>query len=529
MKLLILIVSVLLCSQSNILSQSQNHTQWDVIDLTFSGNPRPECPFTTEFGAVITHESGREMRVPGFYNDNDIWIIRFSPPLTGRWSYTTYSGSGELDGRHGEIRVGPAESAEIHGPISISEQNPQRFTYQDGTSWFPLAFEIDWLFALDAENPDDIPRTRQIVKHIEENGFNKVIINVYAYDAGWGERHRIDPRFNFAKPSVFPFGGTNEDPDHETLNIDFFKHFDRVIAHLNEKGIVAHMMIYVWNKYVNWPSPGSEEDNMYFDYVVKRYQAYPNLIWDISKEALAYGMDDMDYITGRIDRLRKLDGHKRLVTVHDFSYCRRHPDKVDFISVQEWKPNLYNEMQNIVESFPETPVFNVEHGGYEQTMHTIFHGAFTNAEICLKRTYICIFAGTYSTYYWQNASWYELVYDPFSLPVENQPKFHYYKHLTNFFSNFDYNKLVPDQYFYSTYVLTNNEDTFIYLLPWHGFSIEGMAPRQARGKRIEIQWFDPLTGEYSEKTERNMGDWTGIRKPGSIDSPFALVVLRIID
>lgn len=64
-----------------------------------------------------------------------------------------------------------------------------------------------------------------------------------------------------------------------------------------------------------------------FDYLVKRYQAFPNLIWDISKEALAYGMDDMDYIVERIDRLRKLDGHKRLVTVHDYNFYRNHLTK----------------------------------------------------------------------------------------------------------------------------------------------------------------------------------------------------------
>jgi hypothetical protein len=507
-------------------AHAANHETWDVIDLSFRGSPGRSNPFTVDFGAVITHESGMKMKVPGFYNGNNSWIVRFSPPEPGRWTYTTWSEVRALNSQKGELKVAPSGA---RGPVRIAENNRQRLAYSDGTPYFSLAFEIDWLFALDADNPRDIPRTRQIVGHIAENGFNKAIINVYAYDAGWGEKHLIDPRFNFAKPDIFPFGGTNEIPDHGTLNIDFFKHFDRVMHELNDKGVIAHLMIYVWNKFVNWPSPGSDHDNMYFDYVVKRYQAYPNLIWDISKEALAYGMDDMDYITGRIDRLRDLDAHKRLVTVHDYSYCRAHPDKIDFISVQEWKPNLYNEMLDIVQRFPQMPVYNVEHGGYEQTMHTIFHGAYTNPEICLKRTYVCYFAGTYPTYYWQNASWYELVYDPFSLPAENQPKFHYYRHLMDFFSNFDYNTLVPAQYFYSSYVLTNNKDTFIYLLPWHGYSLEGMAPRQARGKKVEIQWFDPLTGEYSEKTERQLGEWTGIRKPGRISSPFALAVIKIID
>ncbi|NJL30154.1 MAG: DUF4038 domain-containing protein, partial [Phycisphaerales bacterium] len=161
-------------------------------------------------------------------------------------------------------------------------------------------------------------------------------MNVYAYDARWGERDKIDNKYDFSKPSYCLFGGTNENPDFSTLNFEFFNHLDRVIAHLNEQGIVAHLMMYVWNKQVNWPAPNSLEDNRYFDYIVKRYQAFPNIIWDVSKEALLYGRNDKEYINSRIDRVRRLDGHERLLTVHDYDYCSSFPNKVDFISIQDW-------------------------------------------------------------------------------------------------------------------------------------------------------------------------------------------------
>ena len=146
----------------------------------------------------------------------------------------------------------------------------------------------------------------------------------------------MEDAFEYGSPRVFPFGGDNTKPDHATLNVEYFQRLDRVIDYLDEKGIAAHLMIYVWNKLVNWPEANSPEDNRYFDYVVKRYQAFPNMVWDISKEALGYGRDDVHYITDRIDRLRQLDAHKRLVTVHDYGYNRRFPKKVDFISVQLW-------------------------------------------------------------------------------------------------------------------------------------------------------------------------------------------------
>ena len=52
------------------------------------------------------------------------------------------------------------------------------------------------------------------------------------------------------------------------VNLDFFNHFDQIIALMNELDITAHIMIYVWNKNVNWPEVDSPDDNRYFDYVV---------------------------------------------------------------------------------------------------------------------------------------------------------------------------------------------------------------------------------------------------------------------
>lgn len=526
---ILLLTGFIIAYGTPLFAQNYSAEKWQVIDMVFKSRKAVPEPLLTGFNVTLRHESGQILEIPGFWNGTNEFVIRFSPSLEGKWLYQIHSSIPGLSGKKGEILVTPATKPNRKGAVRVSADNRQRFVYEDGTTYFPMAFEIDWLFAIDALNKQDIPNTRQIVAALQKHKFNKVIMNVYAYDAGWGEREKIDPRYNFAAPEIFPFGGTNKEPDYTTLNIDFFKHLDRVLMHLHENEIVSHLMIYVWNKKVNWPKPGSAEDNLFFEYVVKRYQAFPNLIWDISKEALAYGMDDMDYIAERIDRLRKLDAYKRLVTVHDYSFCRAYPNKVDFVSIQEWRPNLYNEMIEVAGRHLDKPIFNVEHGGYEQTMHTIFHGAYVDPEVVLERTYTCLFAGTYSTYYWQNTSWYELVYDPFSLPAEKQPHFKYYKNLMDFFGKYDYNKLTAKQYFYSPYCLTDNKKLFIYLLPYGTYSLEGTPDIQVQQKQVEIQWFNPLTGEYTETVKRKMGSWTGISKPASMDSPFCLVVIKVTE
>ena len=52
-----------------------------------------------------------------------------------------------------------------------------------------------------------------------------------------------------------------------------------MVSAMDKYNIAAHLMIYVWNKKVNWPEAETTADNMYFDYVIKRYQAFENVIW----------------------------------------------------------------------------------------------------------------------------------------------------------------------------------------------------------------------------------------------------------
>mgnify|MGYP005852601855 FL=1 len=98
----------------------------------------------------------------------------------------------------------------------------------------------------------------------------------------------------------------------------------------------------------------------------------------------------------------------------------------------------------------------------------------------------------------------------------------------DFFKQYNYNELVPAQYFYSPYCLTNKHDTWIYLVTSGMYALEGMAPKEMKGFSVAIQWFNPLTGEYSETETREMGSWTSIKKPADITSPFSLVVIKKI-
>jgi len=378
-------------------SKSIAAKQWKTLEFEVS-LPRSDAnPFDLHPLARCDGPDGESFATPAYYTGESNYTFRISFPESGNWVVASQETRDEW-----KVSVSSADS-DTFGPTVIEKDNPQHFHYANGKPNFVLAYEADWLFALDLES-DNLERTQTLLKDIKDNGFNQIVMNVYAHDVNWEKDSELPARYDFSAPSQWPYGGDNANPDYSRLNLKFFDHLDSIISMMNAMDLTAHLMIYVWNKNVNWPESDSREDNRYYDYVVSRYQGFPNIVWDISKEATGYGHNDMSYIVRRIERLRGMDGHKRLVTVHSFSYCAKYPETVDFISYQSWTASLYNRMLETYREYSDKPIFNIEHGGYEIGPYHVFDGDYDDPVACLDRNYQCIFSGTYSTYYWQDTS-----------------------------------------------------------------------------------------------------------------------------
>lgn len=484
--------------------------RWEVIDIVFHTKEDVENPFNVRFGAEFTGPISGVLHLPGFYDGNNNFIIRFSGSAVGTWNFVTSSSVPALAGKSGKITVSACRDSLQHGPLIVSR--PNHFSYADGTPCFLLSYETDWLFALDYHNPD-LPKTRKLLSTIRSYGFNQVIMNVYAYNTTWKRDPSLKKKYDYSDPDCYPFGGTNGNPDFNTLNTGFFDHLDKVIHLLDSYHIEAHLMIYVWNKGVNWPPMNSYGDNLYFDYVIKRYQAYPNIVWDVAKEALSYGRCDMAYVTERISRIRRLDAYRRLITVHDYKYCSRNPGQVDFISVQDWQSDLHSGMMKIAERDYGKPIFNIENGGYERGPYTVFKGDYTDPVACLWRNYQTAFAGIYSNYYWEDTAWNVIIPDPMDLPDSTRPKLTYYKYFSDLFSRFNFASLAPVQDVSSSgFALTDGKGTYLFLVPSQNSGIS-LTLKQLAGIDARISWFDPLTGKYFDSHTQTIEAWQHLDIP----------------
>ena len=114
-----------------------------------------------------------------------------------------------------------------------------------------------------------------------------------------------------------------------------------------------------------------------------------------------------------------------------------------------------------------------------------------------------VFAGVYSTYYWQDTSWNVIIYNPFEQPADFiKPKFEYFKHMASLFEVFDFAAFTPDyRKNGSGYNLNNSQGTHLIYVSKDNFQM-------SRGNRYlypkdevkrDYQWFNTLTGEFTEQ------------------------------
>jgi len=510
---------------------------WDNCDFGFTCSGFEGNPYDIRLWGIFSGPGRETLRVPGFYDGDGQWIIRFMPPSPGQWDFVTESDISELNGRKGSV-TSEQRSAEHGakgncGQIVVRRDNPQYLMWENGDAYFLLGFEADWLGLIDfdpkqgsEECGEDIPHARQFIDEIAEQGFNHVVMNVYAHDVHWEGKLGRDSPYDFSNPPLWPFGGTNDNPRYDELNPVFFRKLDKVVMRLREKALICHLMIYVWNKKVAWPGQNSPQDKRYFDYVLARYMGFSNIVWDVSKEALTYGYCGPEYIRSKCLRVRELDVYRHLLTVHDKQFCEAYPDLVDIISVQDWRSGLYELMMSMRTAYTKKPVYNIEHGGYEASPFLMAPGDYEDPAACLERNYLCVFAGVYSTYYWQGCSWNILCYEPSALPFERQPRFDLYKKMHEFFTRFPFHEYAPVAegiFFSNGYALRSGDDRFLLLKRAESYCVHFR--KQDNFSSASVEWFNPLTGMYHPEEIVPLESFTVLRSPWK--DQFSVAVIKL--
>jgi len=458
--------------------------RWEPRDFAFRSTRRHANPFKVRFGAEVRGPGGPAFTTLGFYDGSRVWKVRIAPNAEGQWSLVTRSDDRSLDGRHLAFTCVANENPSVHGGLRVDPEHPHHFLFEDGTRHFLMGYECDWLWALDMRDPT-LPTLSRFLDKLAAHGFNHVILNAYAHDCAWQQGRTGDD--DYGPPPSFAWQGSNARPRHDRFNLRYWRHYDRVVGALHRRGIAAHILIKVYNKMVRWPEPASLNDDVYFRWLVARYAAYPNVIWDFSKEA--HNETDLAYKRGRLRLLREADPYRRLITVHDDDRAydaNAYDPFADFRSDQQhsdWHATIVRQRR-----LHKWPVVNVEFG-YEHGPggpdDLTYRVGQPPEEVCRRAWEICM-AGGYTAYYYTYTAW-DVI-----RPDDTPPGYAHFRRLREFFEGTRYWLMEPSDHLVSAgHCLANpGEEYVVFLDQPTVFTLE-----LARGGGpLAGEWFQPFTG-----------------------------------
>ncbi len=489
------LVLILAACAASAWAQDVRVARWQPQDFEFRSATQHENPFTVSFGARVRGPGGIAFTALGFHDGEGTWKVRLSPTVEGEWQLRTESDDPQLHGHVASLTCVPNANRNVHGGLQVDPNHPRHFVYEDGTRHFLMGYECDWLWALDVEDPE-LSTMGPFLDKLAAHGFNHVILNAYAHDCGW-RRGTTGPD-DYGPPPMYAWEGTNEDPDHSRPNLAHWQHYDRVMDALHRRGITAHIMIKVYNKMVNWPAKGGAEDDMYFKWLIARYAAYPNVVWDFSKEA--HNEKDLEYKQGRFRLIREHDPYGRPITNHDDNQAYddgAYDDLLDFRSDQQhgnWHETILRQRQQ-----REWPVVNVEFG-YEHGPKGLDDKTYgvvqPPEEVCRRAWEICL-AGGYAAYYYTYTAW-DVI-----RPEDTPPGYAYFKRLREFFERTQYWLLEPaDDLVSEGYCLANpGAEYVVFLSQAKAFTLKIEGAQRA----LRANWYHPFSGETADGRQLGNG------------------------
>lgn len=279
--------------------------QWDIYELVLEG-PSSGNPFLeVELTAVFENKS-ESMVVPGFYDGNGIYRIRFSPGRQGNWKYQTESNVAGLSNKKGESQCVSA-SGENHGHVKIV--NTFYLEYADGTPFYSVGTTAyQWTSVKQSIQA-------KTLETLAKAPFNKIRMCVFPQSYQYG---------NESEPWRYPFTRENDQNDFSQPTYEFFQNFDHRVEQLLGLGIEADVILF--HPYDAWgySEMGDEMNKIYVRYMIAQLSAYRNVWWSLANEWDIPEIKNTIEWEGIGTMLQKEDPHQRLRGIHNWYNSEDH-------------------------------------------------------------------------------------------------------------------------------------------------------------------------------------------------------------
>jgi hypothetical protein len=378
-----------------------------MVELTFHSRQSHDDPFNqVSMDMVVIDPTGRELRVPAFWDGGDLWKSRYASPVLGAHTFRTECAEDTgLNDVVGKIEVIPYHGENPlykHGPIVVSP-NRRYLEHTDGTPffwlgdtwWMGLCHRLHW--------PEEF---QELTADRKAKGFNVIQIVAGLY------------------PDMFPFDprGANEagfpwQTNYTAIRPEYFDAADKRLLYLVDQGFTP-CIVGAWGYFMPWM--GVDKMKAHWRNLIARYGALP-VVWCAAGEAnlpwyLAKGFpyDDRNQIhdwTKVLAYIRDTDPWHRPLTLHPTGIgplTARHstddPALIDFDMLQtphareDGVPITVTTVRNSYGASPRMPVIDGE-ASYEMLSDSL------PTEWTRRMFWLCLMNGAAGHTYGANGIW----------------------------------------------------------------------------------------------------------------------------
>lgn len=324
--------------------EGQETAQWDVYEVVLTG-PSTGNPYMDVELSTVFRNGDERIEVPGFYDGEGTYRVRFSPGEQGTWTYETESNTPELSGQSGSFRCVPPGQGN-HGPVKVV--NTFYLEYEDSTPFYAVGTTAyQWTSVKQSIQE----KTLETLAHAP---FNKIRMCFFPKSYCYG---------NETEPWAYAFERVDGQNDLSRPNYVFFQNFDRRVGQLRDMGIQADVILF--HPYDSWgySKMGAEMNERYVRHMIARLSAYRNVWWSLANEWDVPDIKETIDWEGIGTLLQKEDPHQRFRGIHnwygseDHFYDHSRPwithvstQTSQFYNALKWrnryqKPLLFDEMR----------------------------------------------------------------------------------------------------------------------------------------------------------------------------------------
>lgn len=265
--LLLLLLSVRLPLQAMVKDKVLKTQANMLVELAFTAANTYPDPFNqVTLDVIFIDPTGRELCVPGFWDGNNKWKVRYSSQVLGIHifrSVCSESGDKGLNGVVGKVKVQAYKGKNLllkHGALRVADDK-RHFAYADGTPFFWLG--DTWWMGLTKRLawPDDV---KALAADRSRKGFNviQIVAGLYPDMPAFDERGENEAGFPWER-------------DYSTIRPEYFDAADQRIMFLADQGFVP-AVVGAWGYHLPWL--GVDKMKKHWRYIIARWGALP-VVW----------------------------------------------------------------------------------------------------------------------------------------------------------------------------------------------------------------------------------------------------------